>query len=77
MLKREIRGLVCKLGNDVGLPDDVELLPVHLKLVAPPLRHEHPVSNSHTHWNCFPWEGQSGILGETNMDKNRSISREK
>merc|ERR1719400_1950054 len=50
---REIRGLVSELGDDVGLPDDVELLPVHLKLIAPPLWHEHPVSNSHTHGDCF------------------------
>ena len=64
MLEREIRGLVSELGDDVGLPDDVELLPVHLKLVAPPLWHEHPVSNGHTHGDCFAWDGQSVIFGK-------------
>merc|ERR1719356_2310693 len=46
-------GLVGKLGDDVGLPYDVELLPVHLQLVAPPLWHQDPVTNGHTHWDCF------------------------
>ena len=62
-------GLVGELGDDVGLPDDVELLPVHLQLVAPPLWHQDAVTNGHTHWDCFAWDDcQLGILGETKSD---------
>merc|ERR1719429_200671 len=50
-------GLVRELGNDVGLPDHVELLAVQLQLVASPLGHQDAVTNSHAHGDGFACVG--------------------